>query len=256
MLSLNKQIIELLNPEGKISFIFNKKLMTMKPIMPVSLLIEILEGTSKEYQEKIIHLLNQPDVLIFGGIIYIKSGSIDIQDRIARIMTSYKEQIEKMLGEKKALIEIYSKLKPHQIVHLIQNNIVFVLREKKVLAIKYIPEYEIKYGHSLYRFPSLMLGIYISPDMSFSRPEVIYDGTYDHMFVYNNKGMVGQRICLGSLEADEFFKSNIRNRDFAVSLAFWMAQGEQILRYGYAEHKSFTPVFRIEDPKFQKFKVR
>ncbi len=256
MNNIQAQISQLLNPEGKISLIINKKMLTMKPIFPMSLLIEILEGTTQDFQQKIINLINHPDVFILGGIIYTKSASVDIQDRIARIMIAYKENIENMLGQKKALIDIYSQLKPSQIIHLIQNNIVFVLKSNNVVAIKYIPEYDVKDGSSVYRFPALMLGMYISSDLKFYRPEVIYDGIYDHMFVYRDKGTVGQKICLGSVESDDFFKSNVMKRDFATSLTFWMTQAEQILRYGYSENRNFTPVYRIEDPKFQRFKIK
>ncbi len=253
---MDEQIADLLNPQGKISYILNKKMAVIKPLLPVSLLLETLEDTDEQFKKNIFNLINHPDILIFGGIIYVKTGSVDIQDRIARIMIEYKENVEKTLGQKKALIEIYSKLKPHQIVNLIQNNIVFVLKSDKVVAIKYIPQYEVKYGSSIYRFPALMLGMYISADLKFNRPEVIYDGVYEHMFVYRDKGTVGQKICLGTVESDDFFKTNVMKRDFATSLSFWMNQAEQILRYGYDEKKNFTPVFRIDDPKFQKYKVK
>ena len=262
MLSLNEEISKLLNPNKKISLIMNDKLIPLKPVMSVSMLYEVLKETTEEFQQKIISMLNQPGVVIFGGCIYVKTGEVDIQDRIARIFTLYKENIDDMLGEKKALIEIYSKLKPHQIVHLIQQNIVFVMRklansnEKGVVAIKYVPEFEVTYKNGKWKFPEFMLGVHISPDLKFDRPEVIYDGIYDHMFVYMDKKSVGQRICLGSLEGDSTIKLNLQQRDFATSLSFWMAQAEQIIRYGYNEKRSFTPVHSIDNPKFQKYKIK
>lgn len=262
MQSLEDQIKNLLNPNDKISVITEGILTSYKPIMPVSLMVEVIRDSPNEVQTKLLSLLNEPGIVIFGGVIYIKTGSVEIKDRIARIFTAYTEKIESIIGEKKALIEIYSKLKPHQIIHLIQQNIVFVLRnirsqkKKGIVAVKYIPDYNVEYKKKTYRFPPLMLGIYISPDLRFDRPEVIYDGVYDHMFVYRDYGHVGQRICLGTLESDDAFKTNVSKREFSISLAFWMAQGEQILRYGYSEDRSFTPVYRIEDPKFQSLIVK
>lgn len=265
--TINEEIVKILNPSKKISIIMNDRLSNFVPIMPISLLYEILKDAPTEFQEKILSKLNGPEVVLFGGNIYVKKASVDIKDRIARILISYKENIENMLGEKQALIEIYSKLKPHQIVHLIQHNIVFVMRklynrEEKnqkmgVVAIKYVPEYEVHFRNDVWRFPGLMLGSYIDANLKFEMPEVIYEGgNYTHMFVFLDKGFVGQRICMGSFYNDTKSNEAIRKRSFETGLSFIMTQAEQILKYGYDEHKNLHPVSEIYEQRFNRFRVR
>ncbi len=213
----------------------------------------------------LLEQLNRSEIIIFGGIIYLKKGSVDIKDRIARILISLKENIEKTMAEKQSLIEIYSKLKPHQIVHLIQNNIVFAMRkvfnrasEQKmgVVALKYIPEYEVHFRNDVWRFPGLTLGSYIYPDLKFDPPEVIAEnGNYMHMFVFSDKGSVGQRICMGSFYNDTKTNQQLQKRSFETALSFWMTQAEQILKYGYDEHKNLHPITEIYEERFRRFRV-
>ncbi len=264
---LNNEIVKILNPSKKISLIADNRLTNFEPIIPVMTLYEICQQMTEDGKKKIFEQINRPEIAIFGGIIYLKKGSVEIKDRIARILASYKENLEKTMGEKQALIDIYSKLKPHQIVHLIQNNIVFVMRKvfnhasgkqnMGVVAIKYIPEYEVHFRNDVWRFPALNLGCYIYSDLKFEPPEVIAEkGNYVHMFVFQDKGFVGQRICMGSFYNDTKTNQYLQKRSFETALSFWMTQAEQILKYGYDEHKNLHPITEIYEDRFLQYRVR
>lgn len=265
--ALNEEILNILNPSKKISMIADNRLVNFEPVLPIAILYEMCVNMPPEFQNMLLDQLNRPEVFIFGGIIYIKKASIEIKDRIARILISYKENLEKTIGEKQALIEVYSKLKPHQIVHLIQNNIVFVMRKvinrasdvqkMGVVAMKYIPEYEVHFRNDVWRFPALNLACYIYPDLKFEPPEVISEkGNYVHMFVFSDKGFVGQRICMGSFYNDTKTNQQLQKRSFETALSFWMTQAEQILKYGYDEHKNLHPITEIYEQRFSQFRVR
>ena len=192
MQSLEDQIKNLLNPNDKISVITEGILTSYKPIMPVSLMVEVIRDSPNEVQTKLLSMLNEPGIVIFGGVIYIKTGSVEIKDRIARIFTAYTEKIESIIGEKKALIEFTVNLNRSKLFTF--NKTLFRLetfvrnRSGKIHS-------DVEYEEDI-PVPSFNAWDIHQSDLG----PVIYDGVYDHMFVYRDYGHVGRRLfklCLG-----------------------------------------------------------
>ena len=110
MQSLEDQIKNLLNPNDKISVITEGILTSYKPIMPVSLMVEVIRDSPNEVQTKLLSLLNEPGIVIFGGVIYIKTGSVrESRTESQGYSRLAQRRLKVIIGEKKALIEIYSK---------------------------------------------------------------------------------------------------------------------------------------------------
>ena len=88
---------------------------------------------------------------------------------------------------KKSLIDLYDRLPVEDIVNLIEDHVIFVMKsfvkrsEKGLAAIRYVPTYRVSFNNQIFEFPPCLVAIYIDNNLQIGEPEVIAEGyQYEH----------------------------------------------------------------------------
>ena len=193
-----------------------------------------------EGQKKILKFVNDPNTVIFNGVIYISTKGLNLKGRLQEILSIYRNHLKKIVGDKKTLIDLYEKVPPEDIANLTEDHVIFAMMDvyhsdkKELAAIRYLPDYEIHFESNTYKMPGCMLVVHIDKNLTIGDPEVVVDNrNYEHPFVYRHDHMkFGQKICMGS-----FFSSidrkNFNKLRFANIINNLLKQAVQILISGY-----------------------
>lgn len=259
MKPLIDEIADVLTPNNGIGLVQEEQLFQLQPLLPLSQIIEMGNDLNEEGQKVLLNFLKHKDTVIINGIVYVKTRGLNFKGRLQEILTLYHQQLKNIIGEKQILIKLYDILTVDDIINLVEDHVIFVLKTtanstaKQLAAIRYLPSYEIKYRSRVYKFPGCMIAIAISNDFALDDVEVIAEGfNYEHPFVYRDRYKLGQRICMG-----DFVNSSDSNRihtlNFANKVNHIIKQATQILLTGYAggSHANGS----LDDSKFQKYIV-
>ncbi len=240
MRPLIEEIKEVLTPNNSIGFVKDNKIFQLQTILPISQFLSMANDLDTEGQEKILKFVNDPNTVIFNGIVYIATKGLNLKGRLQEILSIYRNHLKNIVGDKKALIDLYEKVPPEDIANLTEDHVIFAMMNvhntdrKELAAIRYLPDYEIHFQTVSYKFPGCMLVLPIDKNLEIGDPEIVVQGhNYEHPFVYGRGQMkFGQKICMGS-----FYSSDDRKRfnklRFANNINFILKQVVQILITGY-----------------------
>lgn len=261
MKPLLEEIRDILTPDHTISLVQSNTLYTLQPLLPISQIMEMAEQLNDAGQQRILQFLTQEGTVIYNQIVFVKTKGFNFKGRIQEILTVYNTHLRDVVGDKKALIDLYDKLPVEDIINCIEDHVIFVMKKlrdgdkKGLAAIRYLPEYEIYFENFLFRMPGCMIAIFIDDNLNIGEPEVIVnDFNYEHPFVFRDRGRFGQRICMGSFanSNDRIQFSRLR---FANNLNNLMKQAVQILVTGY--NRNVTPANgHLTDNKYKKFLIQ
>ncbi|UYP47018.1 hypothetical protein NEF87_003303 [Candidatus Lokiarchaeum ossiferum] len=241
MKTLNEQIQDILTPNNAIGLINQEKIYELSPLIPVSIYFEMIEDFDDALQQKYLRYLQMEGIVVFNGIIYETSRGLNFQGRLKEILTVYNAHFKRTIGNKKALLKLFDSVTPFEIANLTQDKVIFVMKNfrrsdmKGLVAIRYLPEYEIYYDKKIYQMPPCTLLVHIDENLNYDTPEVIAeDGSnfYEHPFVYADFYKFGQRICMGSF-SHSTEQSQIYRLSFANAINSLLKQAVQILVSGY-----------------------
>jgi hypothetical protein len=261
MKPLIQEIQEILSPDNTVSMIQENMLYQLQPLLPLAQVLEMAEGMDDAGQKKLLAFLTQEGTVIFNKIVYVKTKGFNFKGRLQEILTIYNNHLRQVVGDKKALIDLYDALPVEDLANLIEDHVIFVMKklrtndQKALAAIRYLPEYDIHFDHKVYRMPPCMIAVYIDENLTIGEPEVITEKfDYEHPFVFRDVARFGQRICMGSFSgsSDKVQFSRLR---FANNLNNLIKQAVQILVTGY--NRSVTPANgHLTDPKYKKYLVK
>jgi len=240
MKPLIDEIKEVLTPNNSIGFVKDNKIYQLQPILPIFQVLSMSNDLDAEGQKKILDFINKPNIVIFGGILYSAEKGLNLKGRLKEILSIYRNHLKEIIGDKKALIDLYTKVPPEDIANLTEDHVIFVMMDayrsnkKELAAIRYLPEYEIHFESKTYKMPGCMLALHIDKNLAIGDPEVIVDGNdYEHPFVYRHDYMMfGQKICMGSFYSSKDRK-NFNKLRFANTINNLLKQAVQILITGY-----------------------
>jgi hypothetical protein len=259
--SINAEIRKILLPKNQISLVMGDQFYPLRPVMTLQMFLDFKNQFAPERQAELMALLKAEGTVIFGGVIYTRRASVNFQTQLKRIFEVYFGHLQTVLGEKQALINLYSNLTPRDIANLVDNNIIFAMVPRahgsgKILAaLKYFPEFFIHYRGQKWKFPGVALGCHIDAALTLDKVEVINQGSkYLHPFVFSDTHMLGQKICYGSFENDQE-RIQYKKLLFAQQLILMFKKAEQILVTGYSETEHFQPVNNLTGSMFEPFKV-
>jgi hypothetical protein len=246
MKTLAEEIQEILTPKGSISVVKENRIHQLHPIMPLHQFIDLGDQLDDSGQKKLLNLLQSENTVVYNGIIYQTSKGLNFKGRLKEILTIYHQHLRSVVGDKKALIDLYEKIPAQDIANLTENHVIFVMKkerlsgQKSLAAIRYLPPYEIHFENLTYKMPPCTIAIRIDQSLHLGNPEVISedeDQHYEHPFVYRDYYFFGQKICLGSFYNSEDQKVFNRLR-FANNINSLIRQSVQILITGYHRHVS------------------
>lgn len=240
MRPLNEEIKDVLTPHNSVGFVKNNKIYKLQPILPIANFLEMANDLETEGKEKILKLIHDPNTIVFNGIIYIATKGLNIKGRLKEILTIYRNHLKQIVGDKKALIDLYEKVPLEDIANLTEDHVIFAMlktyhsNKKELAAIRYQPEYEIHFENKTYRMPGCMLALHIDKNLTIGDPELVVEGfNYEHPFVYGRDYMTfGQKICMGSFYSSKDRKI-FNSLRFANTINNLLKQTVQILISGY-----------------------
>ena len=259
MKTLEQHIQEILTPKNSIGFIKENRIYQLQPLMPVEQYLEMVESLDPAGQKKMLGFLGEEKVVIFNNILHYADKGLNFQGRLKEILAVYNQHIRKVVGDKKALIDLYDQIPVEDIANLTEDHVIFVMKtlvknkSRALAAIRYLPPYEIHFERSVFYMPGCTIAIHIDNNLKLSNPEVIPDsGEYEHPFVYRGSYTFGQKICLGSYY-DSNDQSQVRRLRFANRVNNLIKQSVQILISGYNRH--VTPANgHLHSEKYGKYK--
>ncbi|MHA1674904.1 MAG: hypothetical protein ACTSYI_14910 [Promethearchaeota archaeon] len=246
MKSLSEEIREILTPHNSVSFIKENRMHQLHPMISLNQFIELGDRVDNSLRKKLLNLLQSENIIIFNGTIFSLSKGLNFKGRLKEILAVYHQHLKEVVGDKKALIDLYEKIPAQDIGNLTENHVIFVLKtlvrtkEKSLAAIRFLPSYEIHFDNLVYQMPPCTIAIQIDSNLHLGNPEVIGEGVdafYEHPFVYRDKYYFGQKICMGSFYNSEEQKVFNRLR-FANNINSLIRQSVQILITGYNRHVS------------------
>ncbi len=240
MRPLIEEIKEVLTPNNSIGFVKDNKIFQLQPVLPITQFLSMAKDLDTEGQKKILKFVNSPNTIIFNGIIYIATKGLNLKGRLKEILLIYRNHLKEIVGDKKALIDLYEKVPPEDIANLTEDHVIFAMMsvyssdKKELTAIRYLPDYEIHFESKTYKMPGCMLVLHIDKNLAIGDPEVVVNGhNYEHPFVYKHDFMkFGQKICMGSFYSSKDRK-NFNNLRFANTINNLLKQAVQILVSGY-----------------------
>lgn len=257
MKPLIEEIHEILTPGKAPGIIKDGKIYQLQPVLPISILIEIAEELDDAAQQQILDFLQEEGSVILNGVLYIATKGLNLQGRLKEILAAYHTHLKQVVGDKRALIDLYDKIPVEDIANLTEDHVIFVMkqlmREKKkgLAAIRYLPEYEVHFDRHVYQFPSCTIAIPIDDNLIIGNPEVMAEKPYEHPFVYKDKYIYGQKICMGSFYSSEDSKKFDALR-FANNINNRIKQAVQILVSGY--NRKVTPANgHLGTPQYARF---
>jgi len=245
--TLEEEIQHILIPQQSIGFVQKKRIYQLQPLLPVNIYLQMIQDLPESEQKEVIQLLSRPEMVIFNGIIYLKTKGLNLKGRLKEIVSLYYSHLRTIIGDKKALIDLYEQIPAEDIANLTEGHVVFVLlpllrgQGKGLAAIRYLPSYTIHNEAKKYYMPSCTVAVHIDSNLTIGNPEIIAQNEsklYEHPFVYRDSQYFGQRVCLGT-----FYRSTdarqIRNLRFANNVNSLIKQTVQILITGYS--RGVTP---------------
>ncbi len=240
MRPLIEEINEVLTPNNSIGFVRDNKIFQLQPILPITQLLSMAKDLDLEGQQKLLNFVNNPNTVIFNGIIYIATKGLNLKGRLQEILSIYRNHLKKIVGDKKALIDLYEKVPPEDIANLTEDHVIFAMMNlynsniKELAAIRYLSDYEIHFESKTYKMPGCMLVLHIDNSLKIGDPEVVVVGqNYEHPFVYKHDYMkFGQKICMGSFYSS-VDRKNFNKLRFANIINNLLKQAVQILVSGY-----------------------
>jgi hypothetical protein len=262
---LSEKIKKVLSPNDNISIIDQKNLYMLKPMFH----LDAIEPLSDEEFKDIVF---NKDVMIYNRIAYLKHTPLLLQSRISEIVSEYKKHIKNVIGDRKPLIDLYQKLSAEEIASLVSDHIIFSMTKNNngvllLTAMRYMPEYLVKWNNFTYKFPPLVIRLIISGDHVDTNPYVtsFINGKenikhlYLHPFVYSSDYGVGQKVCLGSFSstlgsASNFGGTNWNDLPLVKRISILISQTRQILISGYRDgvHPANG---HLRDSMYQPFKI-
>lgn len=246
MKTLTEEIQKILSPDQSLSFIKDNRIYQLNPLMTLSQFIKLGDHFPSSQQQKLLALLKSEDIVVFNGIVFSLNKGLNFKGRLKEILTIYHQHLKTVVGNKKALIDLYEKIPAQDIANLTENHVIFVMKpeirtdNKSLAAIRFLPPYEIHYDNLVYKMPACTIAIRIDQNLDLGNPEVITEenlGFYEHPFVYRDRHYFGQKICMGSFYNSEDQKVFNRLR-FANNINSLIRQSVQILVTGYNRNVS------------------
>ena len=241
MKTLNEQIQDILTPNNAIGLVNQEKIYDLSPLFPVSAYFEMIEDFEEIVQQKYLTYLHLDGIVVFNGMIYNTSKGLNFQGRLKEILTVYNAHLKRTIGNKKVLLKLFETVSPFEIANLTQDKVIFVMKnfrrskKKGLVAMRYLPSYEIHYDKKIYTMPSCTLLVHIDDNLNYDSPEVVAeDGSnfYEHPFVFADFYKFGQRICMGSFSHSSE-QSQMFRLSFANAINSLLKQAVQILVSGY-----------------------
>lgn len=241
--TLVNEIQNILTPQQSIGFVQKKRIYQLQPLLPVKMYLQMTQDLpDTDQQSEVIQLLTRDEIVIYNGIVYLKTKGLNLKGRLKEIVSLYYSHLRTIIGDKKALIDLYEQIPAEDIANLTEDHVVFVLlpllrgQGKGLAAIRYLPPYTIHYEAQKYYMPGCTVAVHVDPNLTIGNPEIIalHDRKfYEHPFVYRDSQYFGQRVCLGS-----FYRSTderqIRTLRFANNINSLIKQTVQILVSGYS----------------------
>ena len=259
MRPLNEEIKEVLTPNNSIGFVKDNKIYQLQPILPISQYLSMAKDLDSKGQKKLLKFVNSPNTVIFNGVIYIATRGLNLKGRLKEILSIYRNHLKVIVGDKKALIDLYEKVPPEDIANLTEDHVIFAMMDvyrsdrKELAAIRYLPDYEIHFESKTYKMPGCMLVLHIDKNLTIGNPEVVVNRkNYEHPFVYKNDYMkFGQKICMGSFYSS-MDRKNFNKLRFANTINNLLKQAVQILVSGY--NRGVSPANgHLTSPQYNKF---
>ncbi len=207
MKTLVEEIQDILTPNNSLGLVQENILYRLQPFMPLNVILDMAADLQPAGQLKVVKFLKDKSTAIFNGVVYIKTKGLNFKGRLQEILMIYRDHLKGVIGDKKALIDLYDRLPVEDIVNLIEDHVIFVMKsfvkrsEKGLAAIRYVPTYRVSFNNQIFEFPPCLVAIYIDNNLQIGEPEVIAEGyQYEHPFVFRNINMFGQKICMGTFE--------------------------------------------------------
>lgn len=241
--TLVEEIQNILTPQQSIGFVQKKRIYQLQPLMPVKMYLQMTqELPDAEQQNEVLQLLTRDEMVIFNGVVYLKTKGLNLKGRLKEIVSLYYSHLRTIIGDKKALIDLYEQIPAEDIANLTEDHVIFVLlpllngNGKTLAAIRYLPPYTIHIEGKKYYMPGCTVAVHIDPNLTIANPEIIAHNEaklYEHPFVYKDSQYFAQRICLGSFYRSSDAKQ-IRRLRFANNINSLIKQTIQILVSGYS----------------------
>ena len=115
MRPLIEEIKEVLTPNNSIGFVKDNKIFQLQPILPISQYLSMARDLDLQGQKKLLKFVNSPNTVIFNGVIYIATKGLNLKGRLKEILSIYRNHLKVIVGDKKALIDLYEKVPPEDI---------------------------------------------------------------------------------------------------------------------------------------------
>lgn len=263
---LTQKIKQILTPKEGSALIYNGHVFQLKPLFHISALESLNYDDFKE-------IALSEDVTIFNGIVYLNTKKLKLKSRIEDIISIYKRHISDVVGDKGPLIELYQELTSEEISSLVSDHIIFSMKKnqrdnnrKALVAMRYLPEYQINFENNVYTMPPLTIYCVITKNQSgfnVQNPQVVglhehgdpMNHQYDHPFVYRDCKTIGHNVCLGDFRIEnshEFGGRNWQSIPVSKRVSIYIRQCIQILVSGY--NRSVTPANNhLYESKYNKY---
>ena len=262
MKTLKDRIKAVLTPSKSIGLVCENLLYQLTPLFPLSQIEEMYEDLDNEGKQHLLKWVSNPKTVIYAGIVYQATKGLNFRGRLKEILMIYNQHVRDVIGNKKALIDLYEKISPEDLTNLTQNHVIFVLKnaikdkKKELAAIRYLPPFEIHFENITYYMPGCTLAIHIDSNLTLGNPEIIPEDSpnYTHPFVYRDKLTFGQKICMGSFYTSKD-KYSFQQLRFANNINALLRQATQILITGY--NRGVHPANgHLTDPQYKRFTIK
>ena len=260
MKTLVEQIKNVLTPNDSLSLVREDRIFNLNPIISIPQVKEIAKNLPAKDKKSLEDFLKNPSVIIYNNMVYSTDKGKKFKNRMKELLIVYNDHLKQVIGEKKGLINLYNEIPIDDILNLIENHIIFILKKrvsgdkKGLAAMRYVPSYEVHFQGSTYKMPPVTVMIAIDDNLHLSEPEVIGDnGFYEHPYVFTNNYIYGQKICMGTFGGSSERKE-IANLRFANRVNFLIKQAIQILITGHTTTEA-PANGRIIDKKYEKYLI-
>lgn len=253
-----QEIQEILTPNNTVSLVQDNLLYSLQPFLPFAQLVEMANDMDEAGQKKLLDFCLHENTVIFNGIVHVKTKGLNFKGRLQEILTVYHDHLKEVVGDKKALIDLYDSVPVEDLINLIEDHVIFVMKRfatkqgRGLAAIRYLPNYDVHSEKRIFQFPGVMLVLPIDNNLVIAEPEVISENNqYEHPFVFRDVNIFGQRICMGSF-AHSHDKMQFSKLRFANTINNLLKQAVQILVSGY--NRGVTPANgHLDSSIYQKY---
>ena len=251
-ISLKEKLIKYLIIDGEFSFIIGNEIYISKHILPIKkFFLSVLGQKGEDSGKFLLEILTNPNIVIFGGSVYYLEKLINVKTAIQKLKSELTRNLDIILKENSALINLFNILSINDIIELSENGISFYLLDGKLYAIKYLSEYVQKYNNKKWKFPGCTLGIYIDNQLRLGNVVVLKPKNYIHPFVYTTGPPY--KICLGTFY-DSCDAKKVKSLALVNSLIMLFMTAIQILVSGY--DRNVSPANgHLTDEKYDKYLI-